>query len=117
MNNGFFRAIAAVPTVQPCDVEANTAEIISMLNNPAFSEADMVVFPELSLTGYTCGDIFHNSTLLDAVGPAIERVANATSRTDCPLVIIGAPIIYDGILYNCAVALGNGRVLAVIPKT
>lgn len=116
MVNGFFRAAAAVSQVCPADVEANTRSIIGQISEAACKGADMVVFPELSVTGYTCGDLFHNRTLLDAVPMALQRIAEATSATGSPLVLVGAPILHEGTLYNCAVAI-RGRILAVVPKT
>lgn len=116
MSNGYFRAAAAIPAVQPADVSYNTASIIRQIGELAAKDVDMIVFPELSLTGYTCADLFHSSTLLDAVSHAIKAVCRATARPDSPLVFVGAPLLVGDALYNCALAV-RGRVLAVIPKT
>ena len=115
MFDGYFRVAAAVPSVQPADVVYNTASIIEMIKglDPGI---DLVVFPELCVTGYTCGDLFHNHTLLDAVPDALGRICEATSAPGSPLVIIGAPLRHNGALYNCAVAV-RGRLLAIVPKT
>ena len=115
MFDGYFRVAAAVPSVQPADVVYNTASNIEMIKglDPGI---DLVVFPELCVTGYTCGDLFHNHTLLDAVPDALGRICEATSAPGSPLVIIGAPLRHNGALYNCAVAV-RGRLLAIVPKT
>lgn len=116
MVDGFFRVASAIPAVQPADVEANTSAIVKMIADLRAQRVELAVFPEMSLTGYTCADLFHNSTLLDAVAPAILKICEATRPAGSPLVIVGAPIQNNGVLYNCAVAI-CGRVLAVVPKT
>lgn len=115
MKDGFFRVAAAVPAVRPADVVANTKAIVAMIES-LDSAIDMVVFPEMSVTGYTCGDLFHNETLLKAVEPAVSAICSATSAPDSPLVFVGAPIVHNGALYNCALAI-RGEVKAIIPKT
>ncbi len=116
MTDGFFRVASAIPAVQPADVEANTLSIIGMIDDLAARKAELVVFPETCITGYTCGDLFHNSTLIDSVGESVRKICAATSREDSPLVIVGAPYVVGGVMYNCAFAI-RGRVHAVIPKT
>lgn len=113
---GFMRVAAAVPRVQPADVDSNTDAIISMIRQGRDSGAQLIVFPELCITGYTCADLFHNATLLAAVEPALKRIAEATAAENSPLVIVGAPVAANGTLYNCGVAI-RGRIIAVIPKT
>lgn len=116
MVDGFFRVASAVPAVQPADVESNVTSIVNLIGRLRDRGVELAVFPEMSLTGYTCADLFHNATLLDAVGPAIKEICEATRSAGSPVVIVGAPIVFDGTLYNCAVAI-KGRVLAVVPKT
>ena len=115
MFDGYFRVAAAVPPVQPADVAANTEAIVSMIEN-LDHDIDLVVFPELCVTGYTCGDLFHNLTLLDTVGDALSRICEATAASHSPVAVVGAPIRCGDAIYNCAVAV-RGRVLAVVPKT
>ena len=115
MFDGYFRVAAAVPPVQPADVAANTEAIVSMIEN-LDHDIDLVVFPELCVTGYTCGDLFHNLTLLDTVGDALSRICEATAAPHSPVAVVGAPIRCGDAIYNCAVAV-RGRVLAVVPKT
>ena len=116
MVDGFFRVASAVPAVQPADVEANVASIVEIIAGLRERRVELAVFPEMSLTGYTCADLFHNSTLIDAVAPAILKICEATRPVGSPVVIVGAPLRWDGVLYNCAIAI-CGRVLAVVPKT
>lgn len=116
MYEGYLRVAAAIPAVQPADVSHNVASIIKMIEELSCRNADMVVFPEMSVTGYTCADLFHSATLISSVKEAILRVCHATASPDSPLVFVGAPLLVNDTLYNCAIAI-RGHVLAVIPKT
>ena len=81
MHNGFFRVAACVPSVSVGDVAANTSSIISMIQTLERKSVELAVFPELCVTGYTCGDLFHNEALLDAASEAVQRIAAATSAS------------------------------------
>lgn len=113
--NGFFRVAAAVPAVQPADCETNVASIIALLDDLRKVSPSLVVFPEMSVTGYTCGDLFHNRTLLDGVVRAIERLDDYSRVCDMAFVV-GAPVEHCGALYNCALVFCHG-LIAVVPKT
>lgn len=113
--NGFFRVVAAVPAVQPADCETNVASIIALLDDLRKVSPSLVVFPEMSVTGYTCGDLFHNRTLLDGVVRAIERLDRYSRVCDMAFVV-GAPVGHCGALYNCALVFCHG-LIAVVPKT
>lgn len=113
--NGFFRVVAAVPAVQPADCETNVASIIALLDDLRKVSPSLVVFPEMSVTGYTCGDLFHNRTLLDGVVRAIERLDRYSRVCDMAFVV-GAPVEHCGALYNCALVFCHG-LIAVVPKT
>lgn len=113
--NGFFRVAAAVPAVQPADCETNVASIIALLDDLRKVSPSLVVFPEMSVTGYTCGDLFHNRTLLDGVVRAIERLDRYSRVCDMAFVV-GAPVEHCGALYNCALVFCHG-LIAVVPKT
>ena len=113
--NGFFRVVAAVPAVQPADCETNVASIIALLDDLRKVSPSLVVFPEMSVTGYTCGDLFHNRTLLDGVVRAIERLDRYSRVCDMAFVV-GAPVEHCGALYNCALVFCDG-LIAVVPKT
>ena len=113
--NNLVRVAAAVPHLYLGDVERNVEEHLKLLREAAERHATLVVFPELSLTGYTCGDLFLQQTLLDAVERGLERLTR-----ECPehvLAVVGAPVRKEGLLYNCAVLLTRGAVQGVVPKT
>lgn len=115
-NLGFLRAVAAAPAVHIADCEANAAEITAMLEDMRQAEPDLIVFPEMCLTGYTCGDLFHNQTLLDGAINALHSVAKATENIPV-LVLAGLPLRVGGALYNCAAAISRGSLLGVVPKS
>lgn len=117
MHEGFFRVAAAAPTVRVADVDANVASISNLIRRAYDAGADAVVFPEMCVTAYTCGDLFHNSTLLDAAAEGLRTIGRLTEEFPGMLVIVGAPIRTDNSVYNCAVAMANGKALMVTPKT
>ncbi len=112
--NGLVRVATAVPHLYLGNVEKNVEAHLAMLRQAAEKHAALVVFPELSLTGYTCGDLFLQQSLLDAVEEGIRRLVD-----ECPektLAVVGAPLRMAGQLYNCAVFLTKDHVLGVVPK-
>ena len=111
---GLMRVAAAVPKLRLGNVKENAAAIVEMLRQAAAEQASLAVFPELCLTGYTCGDLFFQKPLLQATEAALD-----TLREQCPeglTAVVGAPLCVDGALYNCAVVLTHGRLLGVVPK-
>ena len=116
MSISFLTVACASPAVRPAAVDANTANIIKLIERAAGGGAELVVFPELSVTGYTCGDLFHSTALLEASGNAIEQIARATAAYAIT-VVVGAPCLVGGSLYNCAWFLAEGAVKAIVPKT
>ena len=114
--HGFFRVASVIPEVKIADVEANVNYIIEKLKELSDSGVRVAVFPELCVTGYTCGDLFHQKELIDNAASGIARLREASSEYDM-MFVVGAPIEICDNLYNCAVALANGRVVAVVPKT
>jgi NAD+ synthase (glutamine-hydrolysing) len=116
LNNGYLRAMAASPIVSVADICANTDNIINVISSALESSVDLVVFPELCLTGYTCADLFHNTTLLEGVEPALQRIVSATAGHTIT-VIVGAPVLFEGQLYNCGVTISDGAIVAAVPKT
>jgi len=116
--NGFFgyhRVAAASPKLIVADVEFNAAEISRLIGDAESDNAALLLLPELAVTGYTCADLFHNTTLLDGTGTALAEIADAT-RNKCVVCVVGAPLRNNGRLYNCAVVIQNGAVLGVVPK-
>lgn len=111
----FVRVAAAVPELTVADPNANAAEIIKLFREAANEQADIILFPELSVTGYTCADLFMNETLIAGAEAATAQILAATVGHKA-LAVIGLPIASGHRLYNCAALLQNGVVLGVVPK-
>ena len=110
----FIRLACAVPDVEVGNTEFNTQEIIKYID--INKDADIIVFPELSVTGYTCADLFFQKTLIDGAKCGLRRIAETTCDTDSA-VAVGAPLVIGGQLYNCAVMMSHGRVDGIAVKT
>ncbi len=113
---GFIRVAAAVPQVTIADVETNVNSIISSLEELEKHGTRIAVFPELCVTGYTCGDLFHQSELLNKVATGIDRLREASAGFGI-MFVVGAPLSICDTLYNCAIAFANGKIIAIVPKT
>lgn len=116
MNNGFVKVSAATPVIRVADVKFNTESIISCIKEAEGIGAKVLVLPELCITGYTCGDLFWQKTLLNAAENALEAIINATKGRDI-LIFAGLPVQVGNDLYNCGAAVYDGELLGVIPKT
>ncbi len=116
MKHQFIKVAAASPALKVADPAFNATKIIETIEKQAEKGTEILVFPELSLSGYTCGDLFLQKALLDGCLNALKRVAAATQGKKM-LVFVGLPVSAEGKLYNCAAALSGGEVLAFIPKT
>jgi NAD+ synthase (glutamine-hydrolysing) len=112
-DHGFIRVSCVSLRVAVANPSANAAEILRVLDQ--VTDSDIVLFPELSVTGYTCADLFSQSALLDASGRAILEIAAATAGR-VQLVVIGAPVASGNSLFNCAVAISDGAIRGVVPK-
>ncbi len=115
-NYGLIRTGAAVPVVRIADVEYNAAEICRIADEAFEKEVSLVVFPELSLTGYSCGDLFAMNPLVKSAEDGIRRILEY-SRGKAMTIVVGAPIPYRSKLYDCAVVIRNGNVKGIVPKT
>ena len=113
---GFVRTAIAVPQIKVADVSANVQAISDLIDAAEARQAAVVVFPELSVTAYTCGDLFAQSALLNRAESGVETLA-AHLKNKNVLAVVGAPIPVDAGLYNCAVVLQGGRILGAVPKT
>ncbi len=111
----YARIALAVPEVSVGGVNENTKKIIEIIENAKEKKADFIVFPELSLTGYTCGDLFFQESLLENVTLSLNKLAQISETVDA-VIIVGAPAYVSGKLYDCAVVLNAGRICAVVPK-
>ena len=116
MRYGFVKVCAATPKIKVADVDYNVDNIISAIKESAEKGSQITVFPELCISGYTCGDLFNQTTLLNAVEEGLCRIKKATEGIKS-LVFLGAPLRYSDRLYNCAVAISNGEIKGVVPKT
>ena len=116
MDFGFLRIAAAIPSVQVAGCRHNVSRIEKLIRQAAERQAALVAFPELAVTGYTCGDLFTQRALLDGAESALADLLKSTS--DCPTVCIaGMPVAAGNRLYNAAVVFCRGRVLGIVPKT
>ncbi len=113
--HGFVRLAAATPVGSVADVGANAARILDLARQAGAAAADVVLFPELCLSSYAIDDLHLQDALLDRVETEIARIAQASA--DLPLLLIGAPVRRAGRLYNCAIAIANGAILGVVPKS
>ena len=112
-----IRIACAVPQVQVANVKKNTADICDYMSRAAAQEADVVVFPELALTGYTCADLFFQQLLHEAVLTGLRQIVACSSKHPGITAVVGLPVMIDGKLYNCAGVVSGGEVLGVVPKT
>jgi NAD+ synthase (glutamine-hydrolysing) len=114
--HNFVRVAVGIPEVRVADPDFNAAQSIALIRQAADQRAALVVLPELGLSAYSCEDLFHQQVLLDASRAALGKVLEATRQL--PVVsVVGLPLQVDGLLYNCAAVLLQGRVLGVVPKT
>ena len=113
---GYVRVAASVPELKVANVEFNTNEVISEIKKLDKEGVQIVTFPELCLTGYTCADLFSQDILIDKSMEALERVVKETANLNI-ISIIGAPIVCDNQMFNCGVVVNRGKVLGIVPKT
>lgn len=116
MKNGFVRVGCAAPRVRVADCAFNADKIIEIMTEAEREGIKLMVTPELSLTGYTCGDLYMQKTLQEGAVAALERVVKASVGLEI-VIAVGLPVAYKGKLYNCGAIVQNGRILGVVPKT
>ncbi len=115
-NYGFIRTAAAVPTVRVADVNYNVSEICRLAEDAFEKEVSLLVFPELSLTGATCGDLIMQNLLVSGAEAGVRKILEF-SRGKAMTIVVGAPVPYRSRLYNCAIVIRNGNVKGIVPKT
>ena len=115
-NYGFIRTAAAVPSVKVADVIYNAAEICRLAGEAFEKEVSLVAFPELSLTGYSCRDLFGQSLLVKGAEDGVRKIVEF-SRGKSLTIVVGAPVSYRCRLYSCAIVIRNGNVKGIVPKT
>lgn len=113
-NFGYVKAAALVPQISIAEPMRNARYIIAMAES---CDADVLVFPELSVTGFTCGDLFYQRTLLDSAEEALAEIARASAEMHGKLLAVGAPVRCGSRLYTCAVLIANGEILGAVPKS
>ncbi len=112
----FIKVGAACPVTKVSDVNFNVENINECINKAYKDEVKFLVFPELSVTSYTCGDLFLSSALLNAAVSGLEEVIKNSLGKDM-LISVGAPLIHNNVLYNCAVMIFEGKILGIVPKS
>lgn len=113
---GYYRLASAVPQLRVADVDYNVDQLMDGFRKAAEQKAAAVVFPELSITGYSCGDLFFQPRLREAALDGLRRFAEATEGSGT-IAVAGLPFLHEDALYNTAAVIQSGRVLALIPKT
>lgn len=116
MNFGFVRVAAAVPELKVADCNFNIQKIAELVKQAESEKVQVITFPELSITGYTCADLFFQQQLLADALLALKNLQVATFATTS-VIIVGMPLQVENGLFNCAVVMQGGRLLAVVPKT
>lgn len=114
--HGFIRVAVAIPEVRVADPAFNVTHTIELAQKAAGEKAVLTLFPELGISAYSNEDLFHQQALLETVEFELSRLLRETSFLDS-LLVVGAPIIIDSMLYNCGLVLHHGRILGIVPKT
>ena len=116
MKDGFIKTAAGLPRCMVADVAANCAEIKKIIEKADLKKINLLVLPELCVTGYTCGDLFFSDVLIASARKALCDLAEFT-KGKYPVVIAGVPLIHGSKLYNCAAVLAGGKIIGIVPKT
>ena len=115
MKDGFLRVASATPHIKVADCTGNAQKIIAMAKEASANGASLVVFPELCITGYTCGDLFLQRALLNSAEENLKVIINETRELDC-VILVGLPVRANSSLYNCAAVIYHGDLLGLVPK-
>ncbi len=112
----FIRTAAAVPVLKVADCVYNTEEIIKLIDEASKKDVKILAFPELSITSYTCGDLFAQSTLIEYAEKSLEKIAEFSKDKDM-FITVGLPVCCDNQTFNCIAGISKGKILGLIPKT
>ena len=115
MKDGFIKVAAATPQIRVADCEYNATQVIALAKEAAEKHVKLLVFPELCLTGYTCGELFLQETLLEGAWQALLSVAKETKILEMVL-LVGLPMMKGHKLYNVAAVISEGQILGFVPK-
>ena len=116
MKDGFIRVAAAGIKIKVADPAHNAEVIIQKMEECAGNGAKVIVFPELAISGYTCGDLFLQEQLLRGCKEALSKITEASKTVDA-ISFVGLPFVHQGKLYNVAAAISGGKILGIVPKT
>ena len=116
MKYGFIKVAAGVPVVKVADVEYNVQQIENLIAQAEGKGVEIIVFPELCITGYSCQDLFREQLLLDKAEEGLMLLLDFTRKLDI-ISIVGLPVVVNGLLYNCAAVIQSGSLLGIVPKT
>ncbi|MBN1463517.1 MAG: NAD(+) synthase [Paludibacteraceae bacterium] len=115
MNHGFIKVAGAIPSVKVADCKSNTASILGLIKQAVKEEVQLICFPELAITAYTCADLFHNQLLLDEAEKSLSDLLEAT-KNDSIICIVGLPVKSRNQLFNSAAVFQWGKLLGIVPK-
>lgn len=116
MENGFIKVASAVPSVKVADCEYNVQQIENIIAQAEGKGVEVIVFPELSITGYTCQDLFRQSLLLEQAETSVLMLLDFTRNLDI-VCIVGLPVVVGDVLLNCAAVIQKGDLFGLVPKT
>jgi NAD+ synthase (glutamine-hydrolysing) len=116
MHEGYIRVAVATPAIKVADCAYNAEQILSLINKAAEQEVRLLCLPELCVTGYTCGDLFLQDTLLESTRDALSLIVRESAGYEI-LVVAGLPLAHGGKLYNSAAVFCGGRILGIVPKS
>lgn len=114
--HGFVRVVVCVPALRVANPMYNVERTIGLAHRAAEQQAAVALFPELGISAYSSDDLFHQDTLLNATVEALARLVEA-SQSLTPILLVGAPLLFEGKLFNCAVVIYRGQVLGIVPKS
>src|SRR5262249_44077894 len=115
--HGFLRVAAACPGLRVADCAYNAEQILRQLARAEQEGVEVVVFPELALTGYTCAALFPQRTLQHGALAALARVRPDGAGVSSGLAVVGLPLVVDDQVFNCAAVLLQGKLLGLVPKS
>jgi NAD+ synthase (glutamine-hydrolysing) len=115
-SHGFIRAAVCLPHVRVADPGFNTKRTLALAQRASDAQAALALFPELGVSGYSNEDLFHQDVLLDATRMAVANIVEASVDLS-PVLLVGAPLRFEGKLFNCAVVIYRGKILGIVPKT
>lgn len=116
MRFGFIKCGAVSPSLKVADCDYNVSEIIDNIKSAHKQGVKFLVFPELSITGYTCGDLFFQNALLASANTGLRKIIKASKSTDM-IISVGLPMAKNNLLYNCVAVICNGDLLGIVPKS